>query len=93
MGAVHPPGELERAVVEKIHGIGSVAPIAANIKIYSDWIIGWKRDQLIKMSRWAFELALKDSVTRRPHTELVSGSLTGVERFGVFERLEDEGVL
>ena len=91
-GAMDPPSDRERAVVEQILGIGGIAPLPGLVERLVDRVVGRERHQLVEIGNGPLQVNLERPVVNGVHTEFFQRHLAPVHRFRVLQAVEDERV-
>ena len=89
---MHPLSDHIRAIVNYGVRIGAIAPIGAVEKFFPDREIRIKRNQLVEIRCRSFKHNFEHPFRYRLYAERIEGQITLVNRFGILDRIEDEGI-
>ena len=90
--SVHPAPDGERAVVEQVVGVRRVASVPRFVERLVDGVVGGEGDQLVEVGNRPLEMHLEGPVVDGEDFERLDGHFAVVDRLGVLEAVEDEGV-
>ena len=90
---MHPARQREGAVVEQLVGIRPEAAFGGPVEVLAHREVGGEGSELVEEGDGALERHLKGTRIERPRPEFRDRKFPLIDRFGVLDGIEDEGVL
>ena len=89
---MHPVGDEERPVVEHLVRVGAVAALGGLVEVLAHRQVGGEGGELVEEGDGPLEIHLQGAVVQGANAQRLARQQPLVDGFGVFHRIEDEGV-